>query len=141
MRPRYEGQAALDLAWSEWPDFTPDEVRCKGTGKLVVFPDTMTRLQSMRTYLGFPLQLSSFYRDPVYNNEVSSTGFNGPHTLGAFDILCYGERAYAILSAAPHFEFTGIGISQKGPHNSRFIHLDDLKPEESGGPRPWTWSY
>jgi hypothetical protein len=35
---------------------------------------------------------------------------------------------------------TGIGVAQRGPHDKRFIHLDDLKNSEQN-PRPWIWSY
>ena len=31
----------------------------------------------------------------------------------------------------------GIGISQKGKHKSRFIHLDTIDSDN----RPWVWSY
>jgi len=31
----------------------------------------------------------------------------------------------------------GVGISQKGKHKSRFIHLDTIDSDN----RPWIWSY
>ena len=42
-------------------------------------------------------------------------------------------------SFIPAMGMTGIGIKQHGPHNKRFIHLDNL--DNSTHPRPTIWSY
>ena len=47
---------------------------------------------------------------------------------------------YRLIRIAIEAGMTGIGISQRGPHEKRFIHLDDM--DNSGEhPRPWVWSY
>lgn len=98
----------------------------------------MDRLEEIRVQLGIPLPLSSAYRCPDYNNEVSSTGFDGPHTTGkAIDVLISGEDAFHLMDLAFEHGMMGVGVSQKGDHDSRFIHLDTL----TGGTRPWVWSY
>lgn len=98
----------------------------------------ISRLDDMRNILRFPLIVSSGYRCPVYNNAVSKTGMYGPHTTGhAVDIQIAGEKALRLLQLASNRSFTGIGINQKGPHEKRFIHLDDL----GIGQRPWIWTY
>ena len=74
-------------------------------------------LEQLRISFDRPIHLSSAYRCPDYNDEVSSTGRNGPHTRGAFDVLVSGTDAYDLLLLAIIFEWTGIGISQKGPHD------------------------
>lgn len=98
-------------------------------------------LDDLRTRLGFPLHISSGYRCPWHNDQVSTTGFNGPHTTGrAADVLISGEGAFRLVTQSSLGGwFTGIGINQKGPHDKRFIHLDDLTAPDH--PRPRVWSY
>lgn len=130
----------FDGPW-RWPNFTRAELACRHCGKLVVDPDFLDRLQKVRDWMGRPLVVSSGYRCPAYNNEVSKTGFDGPHTTGqAADILIYGPDALRLIVAACDFGMTGVGIAQRGPPVSRFIHLDDLLAGP-GQPRPWPWSY
>ena len=83
------------------------------------------------------MSLSSAYRCPDHNDAVSSTGRNGPHTIGAADVKVSGAKAKELLMAACDAGATGIGVSQKGPHAARFIHIDRLE----GDSRPWIWSY
>ncbi|KKL46568.1 hypothetical protein LCGC14_2344220 [marine sediment metagenome] len=124
-----------------WPNFTPFEMRCRGTDRLIVVPAFMDRLQGLRTLLGKPLLVSSAYRDPSYNAKVSSTGRMGPHTTGrAIDLLVYGERAYHVAGSAYAAGFTGIGLRQEGAFNHRFIHLDDLDTVLNAH-RPTVWTY
>ena len=60
---------------------------------------------------------------------------NGVHTLGqASDILISGERAMLLFEKARQIGFSGIGLSQRGPHQDRFVHLDTK-------PRKALWSY
>lgn len=122
--------------------FSPDELECKCGCGLDVISGTPfhARLNTLRHMAGFPFRLSSATRCAEYNATVSGTGADGPHTQGAADIVCSGEIAHRILTLALGLGFAGIGISQKGPHDKRFIHLDDL-PTADGQPRPWVWSY
>ena len=80
MRYQHFSQVPLD----EWPwrHFTPEEMSCRKDGVLVVDPDFMQKLEEMRERLGFPMVVTSGYRTPEYNREVSKTGFFGPHTTG-----------------------------------------------------------
>lgn len=116
--------------------FSNHELSCRHCGLNHMNDAFMQKLVRMRTELDFPFPLSSAYRCPTYNNTVSSTGFNGPHTTGrAVDIMVSGKQAFDIVSRAAEFGFTGIGVKQKGAN--RFIHLDDLDIDL----RPWIWSY
>lgn len=120
--------------------FSINERTCKCCGRDAMSQGTLNRLDRLRERIG-PLKLSSAYRCPLHNSQVSSTGENGPHTTGrAVDVLASGTRALEIVRIALELGFTGIGVSQKGPHGSRFVHLDDIAP---GGahPRPHIWSY
>ncbi len=134
-------QDVSNHAWV-WPNFTPQEMACKGSGSILIVPEFMDKLQLLRTQFGEPVVISSGYRSPAHNNAVSSTGHDGPHTTGrAADIKTSHNRAFEILAIAPGLGFTGIGIKQKGPHAGRFIHLDDLGNEDTKGLRPTVWSY
>lgn len=85
------------------------------------------------------MTVTSGYRCPKYNAQVSETGLGGPHTTGhAADFSIRGSEAYRLVGAAMRRGFTGVGVSQKG--DSRFIHLDDL-PITVTSPRPRIWSY
>ena len=128
------------MKWNpdETPNFSFDEMKCKcGCGKADMDRDFMMDLQALREAVG-PLKVSSAYRCPEHNQNVSSTGPDGPHTTGkAADILCSGSHAHEVLMSACFFDFGGIGVQQRGAHSSRFIHLDTL----TEGPRPNVWSY
>lgn len=103
--------------------------------------DFMEKVEKLRIKLGRPVRVSSAARCPEYNAKVSHTGLTGPHTTGrAIDLLASGLVAYELLELAPMCGFTGIGVSQRGDHLKRFIHLDDLTNAE-GQPRPWVWGY
>lgn len=121
--------------------FSPNELKCKcahcnSTGD-EMDNNFMEMLETLREKVG-PLVLSSAYRCPVYNNKVSSTGMNGPHTTGrAVDIACIGGYALKVIKFALEIGFSGIGVNQKG--TGRFIHVDTLTLPEY--PRPNIWSY
>ena len=140
--------ATLFPHWSEfpmdewrWGKFTPHEMRCRGTDKLLIVPAFMDRLQRLRTDLGFFLPVTSGFRTPAYNNKISKTGTDGPHTTGrSVDIQIHGARAFKIIAAAAAHGFTGLGSKQHGPYKDRFVHLDDLD-ETPTRPRPWPWTY
>lgn len=122
-------------------NFPDHELACQcGCGML---PDKhfMVLIQAIRYEAGFPMPVSSAARCPDHNERVSKTGRTGPHTTGhAIDIRVSGAQAARIISLGLKYGMQGIGVSQKGPHESRFIHLDDLS-NAPGQPRPTVWSY
>ena len=121
-------------------NFTREELACKHCGKMEIPQAAIDCLQLVREHMGIPLAISSGYRCPEYNAQVSKTGRTGPHTKAAFDIAISGPKAYQLMNYAMLAGFTGIGVDQKGPHEKRFIHLDDL-PNVPGQPRSTVWSY
>lgn len=128
-----------DDAAERWTNFSAEEMQCKcGCGAL---PDAlfMDSLQEIRGDVGFALTVTSGARCPDYNERVSATGRTGPHTSGlAADIGVSGHMAHALIAAAVKRGMTGIGVSQRGPHGARFIHLDMIEDSQT---RPWVWSY
>lgn len=126
------------IDWSTVRYFTSEEMACSCCGVERMDGDFMHALDDVRRDLNKPLLVSSGYRCAAHNAAVSTTGPHGPHTTGrAVDVLVYGKDAYEVLSLALVHRFTGIGVSQRGPHGSRFLHLDMV--DEPG--RPWIWSY
>ena len=124
-------------------NFTVDEFKCKGTGRCEVVETFIERLQLIRDEYGRPIFVTSGYRAPEYNLKLqqqgkTKTGSYVPHTTGrAVDIAVSGADSHLIIKLATQHGMTGIGVSQKGKHEKRFIHLDDL----TGSNRPWTWIY
>ena len=123
---------------SSWDHFTTEELACRHCGEMHMNERFMADLVALRKALGFPFPVSSGYRCPEYNNQVSSTGFDGPHTTGcAVDIALRGDKARALIGAAIALHvFEGIGVKQTG--GGRFVHLDKYTGIH---PRPWVWSY
>lgn len=120
--------------------FADWELACRcGCGRLPT-SEFQAELEALRVDYGRPMRLSSGMRDPTYNDLVSSTGRGGPHTIGAFDSLCFGEDAWELVRILTKRNWSGIGIAQKGPRETRFIHGDYLI-DGPGSPRPWIWSY
>lgn len=118
--------------------FKPNELACKCCGISKMDDEVVQMLDILREKIGQPLVLTSAYRCPKHNVEVSKTGPTGPHTTGkAVDVSCSHEKAYLVVKYAMELGFTGIGVAQKG--TSRFIHLDIL--EAPGYPRPNVWTY
>lgn len=113
---------------------------CCGTRGMV--PSVMRDLDNLRDESPFPFIITSGYRCPSYNSKNSSTGLDGPHTTGrSVDIHVIGGEVYSLLPKLHKYGFTGIGLSQKGEHRKRFMHIDNLKDHETKGPRPWVWTY
>ncbi len=133
----------------DYPFFRASELRCKcgncGGGEMNNF--FMHRLISLRENMAFPFIIASAYRCPEYNDQISSTGLNGPHTTGrAVDIRVYGERAIQLIQGAYRHgilgvNWGGLGLKQRGHHPHRFVHLDDLRADEASKLRPWVWTY
>lgn len=124
-----------------WPHFTPRELACKGSGAIVIETAFLDRLEQLRGIYGRPMVINSAYRSPAHNAAVSSTGTHGPHTTGrAVDVQVHGAHAIELVRRAIECGFTGIGLQQKGPVSSRFVHLDDL-PGDERTPRPTVWTY
>lgn len=129
--------------------FSADELRCKcgkcSGGEMNEF--FMKRIINLREYVNLPLILNSAYRCVNHNEHVSDTGERGPHTTGrAVDIRVHGSEAEAAIQGAFKIGILGLnhgglGLHQRGPHQKRFIHLDDLAQIDGFKTRPWVWTY
>lgn len=114
--------------------FVWQELACKHTGNCLMDAGFMRRLDALREEYAAPMILSSAYRDPKHPKEAEKA-VPGMHARGrAVDVLCSGGAAHKLLKLALLHGFTGIGISQSGPPDKRFLHIDD---------REWAtlWTY
>jgi len=117
--------------------FTDTELACSCCGENRVNNDSLRRLIRVRERLNEPMVVTSGYRCESYNNQIGATQ---THATGkAFDVRCSGKTAWRLMQIATEEGFTGIGVKQNGEWSVRFLHLDDLEPEEA--PRPTIWSY
>ncbi len=122
------------MDWSQFPNFTEAEFRCKHTGKCHMTAEFMTRLQALRRELGRPLVITSGYRDPSHPVEAAKASTGGEHTRGcAADIACAtGAERFELVRLALKHGFTRIGIAKT------FVHLGTGGP---GLPANVIWEY
>ena len=123
-----------------WEYFSVDELKCKGTDECEMDEGFMKKLEALRHEFNEPMIVSSGYRHESYNQVIGGAK-NSPHLYGkAVDIVISGKSAYRLMKLAIQHSFTGIGVSQRGPHDRRFIHIDTMENSDVH-PRPWVWSY
>jgi uncharacterized protein YcbK (DUF882 family) len=123
-----------------WEYFSVDELKCKGTDECNMDEGFMERLVTLRHKFNKPMVISSGYRSSSYNQIIGGAR-NSPHLYGkAVDVLVSGKAAHKLIGLAIQHGFTGIGVSQRGSHESRFLHLDTMDNSDIH-PRPWIWSY
>ncbi len=125
----------------ETRNFKHRELSCSCCGGNQMNVAFMEKLQLIRDEFQQPMIITSAYRCPRYNSEISSTGSTGPHTTGrAVDIQIFGHQAYELMKLCLKYGMTGLGFKMKGPRTNRFLHCDDLN-NTAKSPRPWIWSY
>jgi hypothetical protein len=130
----YEHYTDVPMAGWRWPSFSPREIACKGTGKVLVNEDALDKLQALRDRLGKPLILTSAYRSPEHNRAVGGAK-NSMHMQGiAFDVRMDNHDPQEFEAAARAVGFTGFGYYQR----SGFMHIDTGPARSWGTPWPLT---
>ena len=123
-----------------WNYFSVDELKCKGTDECEMDEEFLEKLEALRHEFNEPMIVSSGYRHESYNQVIRGAK-NSPHLYGkAVDIVISGKSAYRLMKLSIEHGFTGIGVSQRGPHEKRFLHIDTMENSDTH-PRPWIWSY
>ena len=123
-----------------WEYFSVDELKCKGTDECEMDEGFMKKLEALRHEFNEPMIVSSGYRHESYNQVIGGAK-NSPHLYGkAVDVVISGKSAYRLMKLAIEHGCTGIGVSQRGPHEKRFLHIDTMDSSDIH-PRPWIWSY
>lgn len=123
--------------WKELTHFKPhefDSPDVPGSAQKGMDEEFMRRMQMLRNLYRKPMRITSGYRTESYNTKIGGAA-SSMHLQGkAADILVAGAEAYELIGLALTVGFKGVGVSQKGPWGSRFIHLD-LRD------KPTVWSY
>lgn len=99
--------------------FRIEEFNCQETGNNEMNPEFLEKVDELRGRCGFPLTVTSGYRDPSHSIEVLKNN-PGTHTQGiAADLRVQSaNHRHILLTNAFEMGFTGIGIAQT------FIHVD-----------------
>ena len=118
-----------ESAW-RWPNFSPAEIACRGTGKLLVNDPALDKLQALRDRLGKPLIVRSAYRSPEHNRAVGGATRSKHLNGAAFDIAMANHDPVAFEEAARAVGFLGFGFYPR----SGFMHID-LGPARQWGER------
>ena len=113
-----------------WSSFSPAEIACRGTGKLLINAAALDKLQALRDRLGKPLIVRSAFRSPEHNRAVGGAK-RSKHLIGAaFDIAMSNHDPVAFEAAARAVGFLGFGFYPR----SGFMHVD-LGPARQWGER------
>jgi zinc D-Ala-D-Ala carboxypeptidase len=113
-----------------WPNFSPAEIACRGTGKLLINEPALDKLQALRDRLGKPLIVRSAYRSPEHNRAVGGATRSKHLDGAAFDIAMANHDPVAFEAAAREVGFLGFGFYPR----SGFMHVD-LGPARQWGER------
>ena len=115
-----------------WPNFSPAEIACRGTGAILIHEAALDRLQALRSRLGKPLIVNSAYRSPEHNARVRGAK-RSKHLEGtAFDISMANHDPAVFEKAARTENFLGFGTYPR----SGFMHIDLGPARRWGEPFP-----
>jgi len=115
-----------------WPNFSAQEIACRGDGKIRVNEPALDKLQALRKKLGVPLIVHSAYRSPDYNRRVGGAK-QSMHLKGAaFDISMANHDPESFEAAARAVGFAGFGFYPR----QNFIHIDIGRARQWGDPFP-----
>jgi hypothetical protein len=129
---RYPHWRDVPAAVWRWPNFTPEEIACRGTGVIAVDEAAMDALQALRNALGVPIILRSAYRTPTHNRAVGGAKSSKHLTGEAFDVAMTNLDPRRFEEAARAAGFKGFGFYPR----SGFMHIDMGPARQWGDPFP-----
>jgi len=111
-----------------WKNFSPDEMRCKGSGMLIVSDQFMDALQTLREELSRPMRLTSACRSAAHNKSVGGH----PRSLHVCDEPARSEQQGCLAvdvavidgSYRGHLVSTAWRLGWSVGWNKTFVHLD-----------------
>jgi zinc D-Ala-D-Ala carboxypeptidase len=113
-----------------WPNFSPEEIACRGDGKIKINEAALDKLQALRDKLEVPLIVHSAYRSPDYNRRVGGAK-QSMHLQGAaFDISMANHDPESFKAAALAVGFAGFGFYPR----QNFMHIDIGRARQWGDP-------
>jgi len=125
----YDHWKQVPQTYSAWPwkYFQPEEMACRGTGKLTIEPRLLDNLDILRSCFCRPLTVLSAYRSPYHNAFVGGAPLSLHVLAKAVDLSIVGEGfdRFLLNRLAEERKFTGFGYYRT------FLHID------LGRPRFW----
>ena len=111
-----------------WDNFSPDELRCKGTAMLIVSDQFMDALQTLREEFSRPMLLTSACRSADHNRKIGGH----PRSLHVCDEPARPEQQgclavdVAVVDGAyrGHLVSTAWRLGWSVGWNKTFVHLD-----------------
>ena len=124
----YDHWKQVPRNWSEWPwkYFQPEEMACRGTGKLVVEPRLLDYIDLFRLRFGGPLTVLSAFRTAYHNAFVGGAPFSSNLKAVAVDLSIVGQDKKQMEQLAREIGFTGFGYYRT------FLHIDLGRKREWG---------
>ena len=113
-----------------WLNFSPEEIACRGDGKIQINEAALDKLQALRDRLGVPLIVHSAYRSPDYNRRVGGATHSMHLQGAAFDISMANHDPESFKAAARAVGFTGFGFYPR----QNFMHVDIGRARQWGDP-------
>jgi len=123
----YDHWKRVPRTFASWPwkYFQPQEMACRGTGKLKIEPRLLDYLDLLRLRFDSPLTVLSAYRSPYHNAFVGGAPFSSHLKAVAVDLSIVGQDKRLMERLAKETGFTGFGYYRT------FLHID------LGRPRSW----
>jgi len=123
----YDHWKQVPRTFTEWPwkYFKPQEMACRGTGKLKIEPRLLDYLDLLRLRFDSSLTVLSAYRSPYHNAKVGGAPFSSHLKAVAVDLSIVGRDKRLMEQLAKETGFTGFGYYRT------FLHID------LGRPRSW----
>jgi len=115
-----------------WPNFSPEEIACRGDRKIRINGPALDKLQALREKLGVPLIVHSAFRSPGYNRKVGGAKHSMHLQGAAFDISMTNHDPESFEAAARAVGFTGFGFYPR----QNFMHVDIGRARQWGDPFP-----
>ena len=91
-------------------NFSPAEIACRGTGRLLLNEAALDKLQALRDRLGKPLIVRSAYRSHEHNRAVGGATRSKHMEGAAFDIAMANHDPEVFEAAARAVGFLGFGF-------------------------------
>ncbi|MCD9147861.1 D-Ala-D-Ala carboxypeptidase family metallohydrolase [Pseudophaeobacter flagellatus] len=130
---KFDHYSLFPLDEWRWPNFSPLEMACRGSGALMVDFDAMDCLQALRDDLGKPIYLNSAYRSPEHNRRVGGAEQSQHLRARAYDINLRNHDPRQLEAAAQKAGFSSFGTYPK----QNFLHIDTREqPARWGEPFP-----
>lgn len=108
-----------------WPNFSVDEIACRGDGMILIHEPSLDKLQLFREMVACPVIINSAFRSKEYNKKVGGAP-KSQHLLGrAFDIRITDKLPRSKI----HLNAKLAGFTGFGDYNT-FVHID-TGPERS----------